>query len=1009
MATGISPHRIHRGASDRGTALEIKKLEHQIAILRSQIGAVTVNSGNIAPGSVTSGSIATGAITATTIAAGAITAYVETVDSISLTTSGATSKVLLDYTGITAYDAGGVQQGKWSAVDGSLTVTKGTITGAVIQTGGSAVGSAGSSKVMMDSTGLKAFDNLGNNTVFIDTTGKLSLTSGSILLQSSAAGVGVSQTGARVTLDSTGIKGFNSSNTQQFSLDASSGLITATGVLVAQSGSNIPATVITGQIVASQITSGTITATQIASNTITSAQIAANTITAGQIASGTITSTQIAANTITASNIASGTITGSLIAAGTITGSNLVAGTITSTQIAGSTITASNIAAGTITGTQLAATAIDAMTITGATFRTSAANPRVVMDSTGLTSYDSTGVINIKVDATTGKITALNGIGAGNLLRNSSFDDPTGAMNHWTGDPWVADTTQLHGLSTNSLKFVADGTHHMSLDTRDLTAERLPCKPGETYTGSVWVYWNGTAALTSLQTYVCFHNAGGTLTQFQNSYTIQPNVWTRMTCTATAPSDAVTVSVYAVYVSTPPASGSGTLWADEAQLELGNFATSYAPRTDEILPATVTGGQIASGTVTGGNIASQTITAANIVSNTITATQIAANTIGAGQIVSGSITATQIASATITSANIAASTITASNIAASTITASQIAANTITAGQIAANTITASQIAANTITASQIAANTITASQIASGTITATQISASAGITATMLSVTSLAAISANLGSIVSGTITGAVIQTSATVTSTGGVIIDSSGLRGYNSSGAQTLNFTPSTATITGSTIQTGASDPRTIMDSSGLRIAAGGGASSPGGIYELRWTKGSAGAMVAHLYAFEDTAAGYDKLLIQAQQTVSPYISQLELDANDSTGSTQASVLLDMNSGVSVQSNNGGYSATVLSKSGQSNFVYTPQGWGSGGTRQMQIDWGNAAVTATAGTAFSFNHNLGAKPAFVTAFCYGGQNVYMYSTGQTTTNVTFKASGALSSTYVCWMVAQG
>jgi hypothetical protein len=81
---------------------------------------------------------------------------------------------------------------------------------------------------------------------------------------------------------------------------------------------------------------------------------------------------------------------------------------------------------------------------------------------------------------------------------------------------------------------------------------------------------------------------------------------------------------------------SGTTWVtgdfihyDGVQLEEGDFATAYTPRTNEILPGTILASQIATNTITAGQIAGTTITAAKIATGTITATQIQAGTITA--------------------------------------------------------------------------------------------------------------------------------------------------------------------------------------------------------------------------------------------------------------------------------------------------------------------------------------------------------------------------------------------
>jgi hypothetical protein len=81
---------------------------------------------------------------------------------------------------------------------------------------------------------------------------------------------------------------------------------------------------------------------------------------------------------------------------------NIVANSITADQLAVGAITASAIAANAVTADKIAATAIDGKTITGATLRTSATNPRVQLDATGLHAFNSAGTRTVDVSAATG-------------------------------------------------------------------------------------------------------------------------------------------------------------------------------------------------------------------------------------------------------------------------------------------------------------------------------------------------------------------------------------------------------------------------------------------------------------------------------------------------------------------------------------------------------------------------------------------------------------------------------
>lgn len=158
-------------------------------------------------------------------------------------------------------------------------------------------------------------------------------------------------------------------------------------------------------------------------------------------------------------------------------------------------------------------------------------------------------------------------------------------------------------------------------------------------------------------------------------------------------------------------------------------------------------------------IVAGSITSTQIAAGTITAANIAAGTITAGQIAAATITGAKIAGQTITAANLVAGTITANEIAAATITGAKIAAQTITAGNIVAGTITAGQIAASTITGAKIAAGTITAGNLVAGTITANEIAAAtitgAKIAAGTITGSNLVAGTITAGEIAAGTITG--------------------------------------------------------------------------------------------------------------------------------------------------------------------------------------------------------------------------------------------------------------
>lgn len=528
------------------------------------------------------------------------------------------------------------------------------------------------------------------------------------------------------------------------------GTITSTNI---QDATIAAADIANATITATQIANLTITAAQIANATITGTQINAaaitsshivdltivagdianTTITGGKIGSATITGGNIASGTITSGNILDATITGGDIANTTITAGNITALTITSAEIADLTITGAKIAAATITANKITVTNLSALsadlgtitagTITGATFQTSASNPRVYMDATGVGAVGSTGITNFKLDASTGKLTTLAGVGGGNIIQNSSFED-TNAMRFWTtggGNAPTRDTTEkFHGTASARIN------NPSAVDSyfyQDLTLQKIG-----TWKITAWIKTDSVAG-TGNGAKVNVDQVSGSITTTDSIAQLGWNDWTRHEATAVVNTAGSVLRVYCQLGFSGTVTG--TAWFDGVQAEYADFATAYAPKPDELRTDSVTNTEIAP----------TTVTAAEIANGTITTTQIAATTILAGNIAANTITAAQIAAATITGTQIAATTITATNIAASTITSAQIAANTITAGQIAADTITSNEIFGNT-----------------------------------------LSAITADLGTINAGVLTGVTITGSTVQTSTTGprVVMDTSGLTAY-------------------------------------------------------------------------------------------------------------------------------------------------------------------------------------------------------------------------------------
>lgn len=230
-------------------------------------------------------------------------------------------------------------------------------------------------------------------------------------------------------------------------------------------------TIAAGAIVAGTIAAGAIGVNELAANAVTTVKIAAGAVTASSIATGTITATQLAADSVTATQIAASAVSTSELAANSITSTHIQSGQITSTLLAANAVTATAIATGAVTSTKISVTQLDAISanmgaitsgsITGATVQTASSGARVVMNSGGLTAYNSGGSAVLNFDPTTGSL-ALTGT----VTANSSSVIPTTALsgtinggtqiaaNTVTGDRLVIDSITTRELAANSVTSV---------------------------------------------------------------------------------------------------------------------------------------------------------------------------------------------------------------------------------------------------------------------------------------------------------------------------------------------------------------------------------------------------------------------------------------------------------------------------------------------------------------------------------------------------------------------------
>lgn len=216
---------------------------------------------------------------------------------------------------------------------------------------------------------------------------------------------------------------------------------------------------------------------------------------------------------------------------------------------------------------------------------------------------------------------------------------------------------------------------------------------------------------------------------------------------------------------------------------------------DKILANSLTSDTIAANAITTDELAANAVNADKIAANSITATEIAADAITVSELAAGSVNASKIIAHSLTAGEIEANTLTASEIAADAITATELAANSVIASKIAAGAITATKITAGSITGDRITAGTITGVEIAGSTITGANVVAST-LGSSHISVANLEALSTNMGNLTAGVITGATVQTGTSPSAR--MIMNSSGLKGINGSGATVFDFKTSDGSLT-------------------------------------------------------------------------------------------------------------------------------------------------------------------------------------------------------------------
>jgi hypothetical protein len=416
---------------------------------------------------------------------------------------------------------------------------------------------------------------------------------------------------------------------------------------------------------------------------------------------------------------------------GSVAAAAILDGSIGSAEIADLAVISTKVGPGAITPVKTAIASIDST------------SGNLTSNSVGTTQLVDSAIVANKLAS--GAVTAPKVgfvVGGGNLLSNSGFESST-APNAWvnaSNTSAVGYTTAQKRTGSQSLTFTVTATGGGTTLVSPPGGGRIAVQPNTTYTYTAYVRAGTTSRPMRLRALLFQSNnstnaTNGTLDSADQATTTTG--WTRLTHTFTTSADAAWLAPQAGVASANAVAGE-VFYVDDVQVEVGDVATAYAPKPDEILPGTVGTTEIAPLAITApkisvpaidsssGNLTANSVTTNTIAANAVTANAIAANSVTAGKIAADAVTANEIAANSITTSELAANSVTANAIAANTITAAKIAAGTITSAEIAADTITAGNIAANAITSSEIAANAVTAGKVAADAITANEIAANA-------------------------------------------------------------------------------------------------------------------------------------------------------------------------------------------------------------------------------------------------------------------------------------------
>lgn len=424
----------------------------------------------------------------------------------------------------------------------------------------------------------------------------------------------------------------------------------------AEGDTPIPSHIITGSIISDTLYAGTVQAFLIDATHIKTGSLTADVIDVGDLAADTAFVDDLTANFAFIQDLVANTafiteLTASSAFIDYLVGSTAFIDELTTNVAFIDDLTANTAFINELTTAMIDADSLIAMwadvssltvanTLTisgGGELRTTIGTQRTTFNSGGIKSYDTgtlaetfnlsaaTGILTAKMVIQTGTQMPLGFIGGGNILPDSSFEG-LNAATIWQGSgatiAVVTISNAFHGLKAMSVTALASGNFSLRHP-----ANRVAVVPGKTYTATAYLMPSSLSG--TVRIYIDTYNSTGTRVAATPgvSVALPGNVWTRISVTKTAESTGVAattaVTAQVIVEGTGTAAGQ-VFYVDGVQLEVGEIATAYAPRPDEVLPGSITVNELSANSVSATQIQADAVTSAKILAGAVSANKISA-------------------------------------------------------------------------------------------------------------------------------------------------------------------------------------------------------------------------------------------------------------------------------------------------------------------------------------------------------------------------------------------------